>query len=62
MAKKAVATLQTGDKEKFVKVVKLVKSPKTGAYMFAEEMLPQGKADESLKKYGYRHQMKYQTP
>ena len=50
MAKKAVATLQTGDKEKFVKVVKLVKSPKTGAYMFAEEMLPQGTAEESLKK------------
>ena len=38
MAKKAVATLQTGDKEKFVKVIKMVKSPKTGAYMFAEEM------------------------
>ena len=50
MAKKAVATLQTGDKEKFVKVVKLVKSPKTGAYMFAEEMRPQTDADASLKK------------
>ena len=50
MVKKAVATLQTGDKEKFVKVVKLVKSPKTGAYMFSEEMLVQGKADEALKK------------
>ena len=45
-----MATLQTGDKEQFVKVVKLVKSPKTGAYMFAEEMLVQNKADESLKK------------
>ena len=50
MAKKAVATLQTGDKEKFVKVVKLVKSPKTGAYMFAEEVLLESKAEESLKK------------
>lgn len=50
MAKKAVATLQTGDKEKFVKVVKLVKSPKTGAYMFAEEMLTQTEADAALKK------------
>ena len=49
MAKKAVATLQTGDKEKFVKVIKMVKSPKTGAYMFAEEMLPQSQADASLK-------------
>ena len=34
----------------FVKVVKMVKSPKTGAYMFAEEMLPQTDADASLKK------------
>jgi hypothetical protein len=50
MAKKAVATLQTGNKEKFVKVVKMVKSPKTGAYMFSEEILPQSKADEVLKK------------
>lgn len=50
MAKKAVATLQTGDKEKFVKVVKLTRSPKTGAYMFSEEIMPQTKADEALKK------------
>ena len=50
MAKKAVATLQTGNKEKFVKVVRMVKSPKTGAYMFSEEILPQSKADEALKK------------
>ena len=50
MAKKAVATLQTGNKEKFVKVVKMVNSPQTGAYMFSEEILPQSKADEVLKK------------
>ena len=50
MAKTAVATLQTGEREKFVKVIKMVKSPKTGAYMFAEEILPQSKADECLKK------------
>ncbi len=50
MAKKAVATLQTGDREKYVKVVKMVKSPKTGAYMFTEEMLPQTQADAALKK------------
>ncbi|MBR2300419.1 MAG: DUF4295 family protein [Bacteroidaceae bacterium] len=50
MAKKAVATLQTGDREKYVKVVKMVKSPKIGAYMFAEEMLPQTQADAALKK------------
>ena len=50
MAKKAVATLQTGNKEKYVKVVKMVKSPKTGAYMFAEEVLLESKAEEALKK------------
>ena len=50
MAKKAVATLQTGNKEKYVKVVKMVKSPKTGADMFAEEVLLESKAEESLKK------------
>ena len=50
MAKKAVATLQTGNKEKFVKVVRMVKSPKTGAYMFSEEIMTQTKADEALKK------------
>ena len=52
MAKKAVATLHEGSKEgrAYTKVIKMVKSPKTGAYMFAEEMLVQSKADEALKK------------
>ena len=36
MAKKAVATLQTGKTEgrSYTKVIKMVKSPKTGAYTF----------------------------
>ena len=50
MAKKAVATLQTGNKEKYVKVVKMVKSPKTGAYMFAEEIMLESAAETALKK------------
>lgn len=50
MAKKAVASLQTGKSASYSKVIKMVKSPKTGAYMFAEEMLPQSQADASLKK------------
>ncbi len=41
MAKKAVATLQTGKKEgrSYTKVIKMVKSPKTGAYVFDEQMV-----------------------
>ena len=36
MAKKVVATLQTGKGRHYAKVIKMVKSPKTGAYSFKE--------------------------
>ncbi len=49
MAKKTVATLQTGSK-KFTKVIKVKKSPKTGAYIFEERMLSADKAKEFFKK------------
>ena len=39
MAKKTVATLQKGAGKGFAKVVKMVKSPKTGAYTFKQEMV-----------------------
>jgi hypothetical protein len=39
MAKKVVATLQTGEGKTFSKVIKMVKSPKTGAYTFKEEVV-----------------------
>lgn len=39
MAKKVVATLQTGKTKNFVKCIKMVKSDKTDAYMFEEEMV-----------------------
>ena len=39
MAKKAVATLQKGEGKTYTKVIKMVKSPKTGAYIFKEEMV-----------------------
>ncbi len=39
MAKKTVATLQKGEGKGFAKVIKMVKSPKTGAYVFAEQMV-----------------------
>lgn len=40
MAKKTVASLQKGAGKGFAKVIKMVKSPKTGAYTFKEEMIP----------------------
>jgi hypothetical protein len=39
MAKKAVASLQTGEGRAYTKVIKMIKSPKTGAYVFKEEMI-----------------------
>ena len=39
MAKKVVATLQTGIGRNFTKCIKMVKSKKTGAYMFKEEVV-----------------------
>ena len=38
MAKKTVATLQTVSK-KLTKVIKMVKSPKSGAYVFEEKVV-----------------------
>lgn len=39
MAKKVVASLQKGEGRVFTKCVKMVKSPKTGSYMFEEEVV-----------------------
>ena len=38
MAKKTVATLQTSSK-RLTKAIKMVKSPKTGAYSFREQVV-----------------------
>jgi hypothetical protein len=41
MAKKVVATLKKADSSKaYAKVIKAVKSEKTGAYTFKEEIVP----------------------
>ena len=48
MAKKVVATLQTSTK-KHTKVIKMVKSPKTGAYTFVEKVMPGDDVDAWLK-------------
>lgn len=50
MAKKTVATLSKGGAKDFTKVIKMVKSPKTGAYAFKEEIVPKDKVDEFLAK------------
>ena len=39
MAKKVVATLKTGKGNNFTKVIKMVRSAKTGAYNFKEEVV-----------------------
>ncbi|MFA6402093.1 MAG: DUF4295 domain-containing protein [Salinivirgaceae bacterium] len=39
MAKKVVATLKSGEAKTYAKVIKMVKSPKTGAYQFKEEIV-----------------------
>ena len=48
MAKKVVATLKkAGSGKDWAKVIKCVKSPKTGAYTFREEMMP----NDAVKDY-----------
>ena len=49
MAKKVVATLKKGDSAQFTKVVKMVKSPKTGAYTFEEKVVNKDTANEFFK-------------
>lgn len=39
MAKKVVATLQSGVGKNFTKCIKMVKSPESGAYAFEEEVV-----------------------
>lgn len=43
MAKKTVASLQKGGGKNHTKVVKMVKSEKTGAYIFKEEIIENDK-------------------
>ena len=49
MAKKSVASLQTSSK-RLSKAIKMVKSPKTGAYTFVESIMAPELVDEFLKK------------
>lgn len=50
MAKKVVATLKKEGGVSYAKVIKAVRSEKTGAYTFKEEMVPSPLVQEILKK------------
>ena len=50
MAKKVVATLKKGEGKNFAKVSRAVKSDKTGAYTFREEIVPAELVKETLAK------------
>jgi len=49
MAKKVIATLQTQGKE-FSKLIRMVRSPKTGAYVFKETMGPNDQVKNVIEK------------
>lgn len=49
MAKKSVATFRGKDTKGYAKVIKAVKSEKTGAYTFREEIVPLDLVKETLK-------------
>ena len=49
MAKKSVASLQTGSK-RLTKAIKMVKSPKTGAYTFPESIMAPDAVNDWLSK------------
>lgn len=50
MAKKVVASLKTTTGKSYAKVIRMVRSPKTNAYMFSEEIVPADNVQEYLKK------------
>lgn len=49
MAKKVVATLKTGSGKEYSKVITMVKSPKTGAYAFKEQVVHNDHVKDVLK-------------
>jgi len=49
MAKKSVASLQTGSK-RLTKAIKMVKSPKSGAYTFVEVIMDPAQVNDFIAK------------
>jgi hypothetical protein len=50
MAKKVVATLRTSSGKDYAKVIRMVRSPKTGAYAFKENIVPNDQVKDFLSK------------
>lgn len=50
MAKKTVASLQKGEGKSFTKVIRMVKSEKSGSYAFKEEMVPNDQVKDYFDK------------
>ncbi len=50
MAKKVVATLKKTEGKGYAKVIRAVRSEKTGAYTFKEEIIPADLVKETLAK------------
>jgi hypothetical protein len=50
MAKKVVASLRTSSGKDFAKVIRMARSPKTGAYVFKETIVPNDQVKEFLAK------------
>ncbi|MHA7877377.1 MAG: DUF4295 domain-containing protein [Bacteroidota bacterium] len=50
MAKKVVATLQKQGSKHLAKIIRSIRSPKTGAYTFREEIMPTELVKEVLAK------------
>jgi hypothetical protein len=50
MAKKVVATLRTSSGKDYAKVIRMVRSEKTGAYSFKENIIPNDQVKDFLAK------------
>lgn len=50
MAKKTVASLQKGEGRTYSKVIRMIRSEKTGAYTFKEDMVPNDSVKDLLAK------------
>jgi hypothetical protein len=48
MAKKSVGTIQTGTK-RLTKAIKMVRSPKSGAYVFVEKIMTPEEVNDFIK-------------
>ena len=59
MAKKVVATLKTGTGKQFTKCIKMVKSEKTGSYMFKEGVIAKASFPTTRSKSSSKRRNKY---